>query len=65
VSAVDQRAEIISDYTRTTVILASVLFLVGLSTHFRLRAVRLGLVTVGGVLLVLAALAIVRLPAPP
>ena len=35
------------DYVRTTVFLASVLFLVGISGHFRLRAARIGLITVG------------------
>jgi len=35
------------DYVRATVILASVLFIVGISTHFRLRGVRLGLTGVG------------------
>jgi hypothetical protein len=52
-------------YVRTTVILASVLFLVGISTHFPIRAVRFGLVAVGGVLLLVAAIAILRLPGLP
>lgn len=52
-------------YVRVTVILASVLFLVGISSHFPLRGVRLGLIGVGGVLLVAAVVAILRLPAPP
>ena len=38
-------------YIRVTVILASVLFLVGISTHFPYRAVRFGLVIVGAALL--------------
>jgi hypothetical protein len=53
------------DYIRTTVILASVLFLVGLSTQFSYRGVRLGLVGVGTVLLIVAAVSIGQLPAPP
>jgi hypothetical protein len=61
----EHSGETSDNYTRTTVILASVLFLVGLSTHFPLRAVRLGLITVGGILLGLAAIAIIRLPALP
>jgi hypothetical protein len=61
----EHSGETSDDYIRTTVVLASVLFLVGLSTHFPLRAVRIGLVTVGGVLLVIAAIAIIRLPALP
>jgi len=53
------------DYIRVTVILASVLFLVGISSHFPLRAVRLGLNVVGLGLLIFAAIEILRLPAPP
>jgi len=49
---------------RVTVILASVLFLVGISSHFPLRGVRIGLVTVGAVLL-FAAVQILQLPGPP
>ena len=50
------------DYVRVTVILASVLFLVGISTHFRLRGVRLALVGIGGVLLIFSAVQILTLP---
>jgi hypothetical protein len=57
-----EAGETADDFVRTTVILASVLFLVGISTHFPLRAVRYGLVVVGVTLLVLATIAIVRLP---
>jgi hypothetical protein len=53
------------DYVRTTVILASILFLVGISSHFRMRGVRLGLIGVGAVLLVYAAVEIVLLPLAP
>jgi hypothetical protein len=53
------------EYVRTTVILASVLFLVGISTHFRRRAIRIGLVSVGGVLLIAGLVAILTLPGPP
>jgi hypothetical protein len=52
-------------YVRVTVILASVLFIVGISGHFRLRAARIGLVCVGTALLVLAAIQILQLPRPP
>ena len=41
-------------YIRITVFLATVLFLVGISRHFPVRAARYGLVVVGGVILVLA-----------
>ncbi len=54
--------ETADDFVRTTVILASVLFLVGIGSHFPLRAVRYGLVVVGVTLLVIAAIAIARLP---
>ena len=51
-----------NDYIRVTVILASVLFLVGISSHFPLFGIRLGVVCVGVVLLLLAAVEIMRLP---
>ena len=52
-------------YIRVTVILASVLFLVGISSHFPLTSIRIGLVAVGAALLVLAAIEILQLPRPP
>jgi hypothetical protein len=52
-------------YIRTTVFLASVLFLVGISTHFPLRGVRLGLVGVGGALLIFSLVQLAQLPRPP
>lgn len=58
-------AETGDDYVRTTVVLASVLFLVGISSHFPLRGVRLGLIGLGGVLLILATVQILILPPPP
>lgn len=58
-------AETGDNYIRVTVILASVLFLVGISTQFPLRGVRWGLITVGIVLLAFAGEQIVTLPAPP
>jgi hypothetical protein len=53
------------EYVRVTVILASVLFIVGISSHFPIRGVRLGLVAVGAALLVFAAVQLLQLPAPP
>jgi hypothetical protein len=53
------------DYIRVTVVLASVLFIVGISSHFPAWGVRVGLVTVGGALLVFAAIEILQLPGPP
>jgi hypothetical protein len=52
-------------YIRVTVILASVLFIVGISSHFRARAARLALITVGMSLLIFAAIEILHLPGPP
>ena len=64
--AAGEHAATISDkYIRVTVILASVLFLVGISSHFPLRGVRYGLVTLGAALLVFAAIEILSLPGPP
>jgi len=60
-----EAAETADNYVRTTVILASVLFLVGISSHFPLRGVRYGLIAVGGALLIFAGVLILRLPPPP
>jgi hypothetical protein len=60
-----EAAETADNYVRTTVILASVLFLVGISTQFPLRGVRYGLIAVGGALLVFAGVLILLLPSPP
>lgn len=51
-------------YVRVTVFLASVLFIVGISTHFPLR-VRYGLVALGGVMLVLSVVQLTQLPGLP
>ena len=53
------------DYVRTTVFLASVLFLVGISGHFRVRVARIGLVGVGGAILVLSIILLATSPIPP
>jgi hypothetical protein len=53
------------DYVRITVYLATVLFLVGISGHFRLKAARYGLVVVGVVVLMLAVGTLTTLPGPP
>ena len=52
-------------YVRTTVFLATVLFLVGISTHFPLRGVRYALVGLGALLLVVALVQLAQLPRPP
>jgi hypothetical protein len=53
------------EYVRTTLYLATVLFLVGISGHFRLRGARIGLVAVGLAITLFAAIQIIWLPAPP
>lgn len=52
-------------YVRTTVVLASVLFLVGISTHFPVRGVRYGLIGLGAVLLLVSIVQLAQLPRPP
>ena len=52
-------------YVRTTVFLASVLFLVGISTRFPLRGGRYALVGLGAVLLVISIVQLTQLPGPP
>jgi hypothetical protein len=61
----EEAAETSDEYVRTTVILASVLFLVGISTQFPVRAVRYGLIAVGTGLLIFGGVLILLLPAPP
>jgi hypothetical protein len=51
-------------YIRLTVVLASILFLVGISTHFPLRGVRYGLIALGAVLLVFSLVQVATLPRP-
>jgi hypothetical protein len=61
-----QRAAETGDhYIRVTVILASVLFLVGISTQFPLRRGRYALITIGVVLLLFAGEQLLSLPTPP
>jgi hypothetical protein len=52
------------DYVRTTVYLAAVLFLVGISTHFPIRLARYGLLLVGGALLSYSVVQLITLPKP-
>jgi hypothetical protein len=52
-------------YVRLTVVLASVLFLVGISTHFPYRSVRYGLIGLSIALLVLSLVQLSGLPLPP
>jgi hypothetical protein len=52
-------------YIRLTVVLASILFLVGISTHFPYRGARYGLIGLGIALLVLSLVQLSALPLPP
>jgi len=52
-------------YVRDTVFLATVLFLVGISSHVPVRQARYGLIAVGGLLLVFSVLQLAGLPGPP
>jgi hypothetical protein len=52
-------------YIRDTVFLASVLFMVGISSHFAVRAARVALVVVASLLLVFSVVQLLGLPGPP
>ena len=58
-------AENSDKYVRTTVFLATVLFLVGISTQFRLRGVRYALIGLAAILLLAALGQLAVLPRPP
>jgi hypothetical protein len=51
-------------YVRTTVFLASVLFLVGISGHFPIKVARYGLIALGAMILTLSIILLVRSPFP-
>jgi hypothetical protein len=52
-------------YVRTTVYLATVLFLAGLGSHFNYRAIRYGLAGVGSTILVVSIALLATAPKPP
>jgi len=52
-------------YIRGTVFLATVLFLVGISTHFPLLGARYGLIALAAVLLAVSVVQLAQLPRPP
>ena len=52
-------------YVRLTVLLAAVLFLVGIGSRFPVRAARHGLIVVAGVLLIISVVQLLGLPGPP
>jgi hypothetical protein len=53
------------NYTRTTVYLATVLFLAGFGGHFGYRLIRYGLATVGTIILGVAVVILATSPRPP
>ena len=60
-----ERGETADKYIRITVFLASVLFLVGISTRFPSRGGRYALVGLGAALLVFSVVQLTQLPGPP
>jgi hypothetical protein len=52
-------------YVRLTVVLAAVLFLVGIGSRFPVRVARYGLVGVAAVMLVVSVVQLLALPGPP
>jgi hypothetical protein len=50
---------------RTTVYLATVLFLVCIGGHFRVRPARLGLISVAGAILAFSCVLLILAPRPP
>jgi hypothetical protein len=57
--------EVSDNYIRITVVLAAVLFLVGIGSSFKLHGIRYALITVGTVLLIASVVLILQQPGPP
>jgi hypothetical protein len=64
-AAGDAAGQTADKYVRTTVFLASVLFIVGISTHFPIRGVRYALVALGAAVLLVSLIELTQLPGPP
>ncbi len=60
-----EAGETADQYVRITVFLATVLFLVGISGHFRVRGARYGLIAVGVLIMLLAVGLLLATPKPP
>ena len=58
-------ADTADKYVRLTVLLAAVLFLVGIGSRFPVRVARYGLISVAGALLVVSVVQLASLPGPP
>ena len=64
-AAGEHAGETSDDYIRDTVFLATVLFLVGIASHFSLRQARIGLICVAALMLVFSVVQLAGLPGPP
>ena len=53
------------NYIRDTIYLATILFLIGISGHFRFLRIRVGLVVLSGVMLIVAVYTIATAPPIP
>ena len=53
------------NYVRDTIYLATILFLMGISGHFRFFRIRLGLIVLGGLMLIVASVEMVTSPPIP
>ncbi len=53
------------NYVRDTIYLATILFLIGISGHFRFFRIRVGLVALGGLMMIVAVIQIVTSPPIP
>jgi hypothetical protein len=61
----ESAAQTSDKYVRLTVILAAVLFLIGIGSRFPFQPARYGLIGVAGLLLVVSAVELLGLPGPP
>jgi hypothetical protein len=59
-----QEAGTTDDDVRTTVYLASVFFIVGISSHFAVRSARIGSILIGATILIFSAIQLLTLPKP-
>jgi hypothetical protein len=60
-----EAGETSDDYVRVTVFLASVLFLTGISTQFKLRGIRFALLGVAAALLIFSVVQLTQIASPP
>jgi hypothetical protein len=60
----EHAGSVADDYVRITVLLAAVLFLIGIGTTFKVKQVRYGIASVGGLILLSAVVLIAQQPRP-